>query len=98
MAKKTIRAKAKAKDGSVGVKALLKHPMEVGRDGKEGHYITEVKAMLGDRLVFSGYLGPAVSKNPFLKFSFQGGAKGDKLDMDWVDNTGDSDSASIAIK
>jgi sulfur-oxidizing protein SoxZ len=38
-----------------------------------------------------------VAKNPFLAFKFKGGAKGDKIQIAWVDNHGDkrSDEATI---
>jgi sulfur-oxidizing protein SoxZ len=38
----------------------------------------------------SAQWGPAVSKNPFLGFKFLGGAAGDRIEVTWVDNKGDS--------
>ena len=39
-----------------------------------------------------------MSKNPYLAFSFKGGAKGDKIVVSWKDNKGDTrtDEAAIA--
>ena len=39
--------------------------------------------------MLSAQLGPAVSQNPVLNFSFKGGAKGDKVIVTWTDNKGD---------
>ena len=38
--------------------------------------------------MLSAQLGPAVSQNPVLNFSFKGGAKGDKVIVTWTDNKG----------
>ena len=42
--------------------------------------------------------GPAVSKDPYLKFSFKGGKAGDDLKVSWVDNKGTSDSLVAKIQ
>ena len=42
----------------------------------------------GGKTVFTALWGPAVSKDPYLKFSFKGGKKGDDLKVSWVDNKG----------
>jgi sulfur-oxidizing protein SoxZ len=34
-------------------------------------------------------VGHAIAKNPFLSFKFKGGAKGDKIEITWVDNRGE---------
>jgi sulfur-oxidizing protein SoxZ len=41
--------------------------------------------------------GPAVAKDPYLKFSFKGGKKGDPLKISWVDNLGKNDSTEATI-
>jgi sulfur-oxidizing protein SoxZ len=41
--------------------------------------------------------GPAVSKNPYLSFAFDGAAAGDTVELSWSDNKGDSDSVSAKI-
>jgi sulfur-oxidizing protein SoxZ len=47
--------------------------------------------------VLSADWGPAVSKNPYLQFKFNGGKKGDELVVTWVDNKGETrtDKATI---
>ena len=48
-----------------------------------------------DRAV--GAVGAGRSKNPFLDFNFKGGAKGDKVQITWVDNKGDKRTDEAAI-
>lgn len=101
---KSIKLRAKASKGVVTVKALMNHPMETGlrKDSKTGklipaHHIQEVSAKAGDNTVLQAVWGGAVSKNPYLSFKYKG-AKGDSLTMSWVDNKGNSDSASTTVK
>lgn len=98
-----IRIKAKTKGELVEVKLIAKHPMETGlakdKEGKliPAHYIEQVVAMVGGEEVFNSDFGPAVSKNPYLKFYYQGAA-GDKLALRWVDNLGKEASAEAEVK
>jgi len=80
----------------VDVKVLMNHIMETGqRKDTSGqvipaHFIQTVKATCNGKTVLSAQWGPAVSANPFLAFRFKGGAKGDKIQVTWVDNRGES--------
>ncbi len=101
---KSIKIRAKAKDGVVTVKALMNHPMETGlrKDKKTGklipaHHIQEVTAKAGDNTVMTAVWGGAISKNPYLSFKYPG-AKGDSLSLAWVDNKGNSDSMTTKVK
>jgi len=101
---KSIKLRAKAKKGIVTVKALMSHPMETGlrKNKKTGklipaHHIQEVTAKVNDKLVLEGLWGGAISKNPYLSFKYKG-AKGDTLVLSWVDNKGQSDSATTTVK
>ena len=99
-----IKVRAKTKDGVTQVKALMNHPMETGlRKDKKGevipaHYIQQVTCTYGDQTVMTCNWGPAVSKNPYLSFKFNGGAKGDSLTISWVDNQGAEASQDAQIK
>ena len=103
MAKKT-KLKAKLKDGKVSVKALMSHPMETGqrKDKKTGekipaHYISDITVTANDKTVMTANWGGAVSKNPYMAFSYAG-ASGDKVKLEWKDNQGESDSAETEVK
>ncbi|MDA8051676.1 MAG: thiosulfate oxidation carrier complex protein SoxZ [Rhodospirillales bacterium] len=96
-----IRAKVAA--GSTTVEALVQHPMDSGfikdKSGKliPPHYIEVIEFTHNGRIVLTGFWGPAVSKNPFIKFSFKGGKSGDAIGVSWVDNHGETASATARI-
>lgn len=98
-----MRIRALAKDGVTEVRVLISHVMETGqRKDSAGalipaHFITELTAKHNDRLVLSAEFGPSVSTNPYVAFKFNGGAKGDKLVVTWVDNKGESRSDEVQI-
>ena len=104
MASNSIKMKAKAENGETTVKALIKHPMETGRrkDKDSGevvpaHYIQEVTCSYQGEPVLTSEWGPTISKNPFLSFTFMGGAPGEEIELTWKDNKGDSESKSATI-
>jgi sulfur-oxidizing protein SoxZ len=98
-----MRIRALAKDGVTEVRVLISHVMETGqRKDSAGalipaHFITELTAKHNDRLVLSAEFGPSVSTNPYVAFKFNGGTKGDKLVVTWVDNKGESRSDEVQI-
>ena len=104
MAKGIIRAKAKAKNGSTSVKIMAKHDMESGnRKDKSGNkipaqFIQTLSVDHNGKRVMEANMGTAVSKNPYLAFTFEGGAKGDELQMTWTENTGKSATETAKIK
>ena len=102
---KSIKLRAKAKDGVATVKALISHPMETGlrKDKKTGkaipaEFIQEVNCESGGKTVLSAQWGSAISKNPFLSFKFSGAKSGDSIKISWADNKGNSDSLESTIK
>ena len=102
---KSIKLRAKAKDGVATVKCLISHPMETGlrKDKKSGkmipaEFIQEVTCEHGGTTVLNAEWGSAISKNPFLSFKFSGAKSGDSIKISWVDNKGASDSLEGKIK
>ncbi|GGK86071.1 thiosulfate oxidation carrier complex protein SoxZ [Amphritea balenae] len=100
-----MKVKAKAKGEVTNVKLMAKHIMESGqrKDKKTGElipamFLQEISVQHGGKTVFTANLGTAVSKNPYLAFSFAGGAKGEELTLNWVENTGKTGSETAAIK
>jgi sulfur-oxidizing protein SoxZ len=85
------------------IKILMRHDMETGlRKDAAGvlipaHHIKTIIAKCKDKLVMEAHFGPSVSKDPFLSFKFKGGAKGDKVNVTWTDNKGDSRTDEVAI-
>ncbi|MEZ0121168.1 MAG: thiosulfate oxidation carrier complex protein SoxZ [Candidatus Reddybacter sp.] len=99
-----MKIKAKVKKDITKVKMLIKHPMETGRrkdqDGNviPGLYITEVSASHNSQPVFYAEVGQAVSKDPYMAFSFKGGMSGDKVSITWIDSSGATGKGEAAIK
>ena len=77
------------------VRVLMAHEMETGQRkdaaGKviPAWHITQVAASLNGKPVMSADFGPAVSKNPVLRFTVKGAKAGDKITINWTDNRGD---------
>ena len=99
----TIRVRAVAGGDTTEVQALIQHPMDSGfvknSSGKliPPHYIEILTFEHAGKRVFTAYWGPAVSKDPYIKFSFKGGAKGDTLKISWIDNLGKNDSLTAVL-
>lgn len=99
----SIKVRAAEKDGTITVKALITHPMEIGgrKDKKTGqeipaHFIQEVTAQLNGREVMRADWGGGISKNPYLSFKVAG-AKGDAMTIAWTDNKGEGDSVEEKV-
>jgi sulfur-oxidizing protein SoxZ len=99
-----MRIRAQAQGDKVIVRVLVSHEMETGlRKDAAGKavpawFIQSISATHEGNTVMSAQWGTAISKNPFIQFSFKGGKAGDKIALSWVDNHGDkrTDEAVIA--
>ena len=99
----SIRVRAILNGETTEVQTLIQHPMDSGfiKDAQgqiiPAHFIQQLTFELNGKTVFLADWGPAVSKDPYVKFAFKGGAKGDELKINWVDNKGASDSSTAKI-
>lgn len=99
-----MRIRAQASGDTATVRVLMAHEMETGqrKDGSgnlvPAWFIQHVTAKLNDKVVMTAQWGPAISKNPFLQFSIKGAKAGDKVEMQWTDNKGESrtDTATVS--
>ena len=99
-----MRIRATLQGDVADVRILMRHPMETGlRKDAQGqivpaHFIQNVTVAHNGKPVLNAQWGPAIAKNPFLSFKFKGGAKGDKIEITWVDSRGEkrTDEAVIA--
>ena len=99
-----MRIRAQAQGDKTTVRVLVSHEMESGQRkdaaGKTvpAWFIQQISAVWNGKTVMSAQWGTAVSKNPFMQFSFKGGKAGEKVVVSWTDNHGDkrSDEAVIA--
>jgi sulfur-oxidizing protein SoxZ len=98
-----MRIRAQAQGDKVTVRVLVSHDMESGQrraaDGKlvPAHFIQTISASHNGKTVMSAQWGPAVSKNPFVQFSFKGAKAGEKITVNWTDNKGDTRSDEAVI-
>lgn len=99
-----IKIKAKQKGDFVEIKTLMKHPMETGlRKDKAGkkipaNHITEITVKSDGKVLMTIEYGPAISKNPYTSVVIGGKKKGDTLNISYVTNTGESESADVVVK
>jgi sulfur-oxidizing protein SoxZ len=100
----TIRVRAIANGDTTEVQTLIQHPMDSGfvKDAQgqviPAHFIQQLTFEHNGRRVFIADWGPAVAKDPYVKFAFKGASKGDELNISWVDNKGASDSTTAKIQ
>ena len=69
------------------VRVLMTHPMT----------IRNVVVKQNGKVVIEGEISQAVSRNPVFSFRLKGGAKGDKIEVSWVDNKGESNQIESAV-
>lgn len=99
-----MRIRAKLKGDEITAKILVQHVMETGlRKGADGekippHFIKTLTVKYDDKVVLETVMGIAVSKDPFLSFTFKGGAKGGKLSVTWVDNFDETRTDTVTVK
>ena len=99
-----MKIRASMAGDTADIKCLMNHVMETGlrKDPKTGttvpaHHITNVTVAVGGKTVMDAQWGGGISKNPYLALKVKGAAKGDKVVVNWVDNTGDNNTAETAI-
>jgi len=99
-----MKIKAKAKDGIVKVKVMIKHAMmtydQAKKKGMEANFITHISAKVGDKVVYDMSTSQFLSKDPLVKFKFKGAdlKDGDKLEMTWTDLSGKTVTEDKKIK
>ena len=100
-----IRIRTSIKGGLTIVQAILKHPMDTGNssDPETGNiipafFIETVTLHHGDKIIMTCDWSRAVSKNPYLSFSFTGAKAGDTVRISWQDSSGNSESKEAVIQ
>ena len=98
-----MRIRAQALADKTTVRVLVSHEMESGQRkdaaGKivPAWFIQMINASWNGKNVMSAQWGTAVSKNPFVQFSFKGGKAGDKIAVSWTDNRGEQRTDEAVI-
>jgi len=103
MAAGPMKMRATLGSGYTDVRVLMTHPMETGQrkdpDGKiiPLHFIQNVTVRVNGKVVMEGEISQAVSRNPVFTFRVKGGAKGDKIEVSWLDNQGETNKTEGAV-
>ena len=99
-----MKIRASMSGDTADIKCLMNHVMETGlrKDPKTGTtvpalHITKVTVAVGGKTVMDAQWGGGISKNPYLALKVKGAKAGDKVVVNWVDNTGDKNTAEAAI-
>jgi sulfur-oxidizing protein SoxZ len=98
-----MKMRATLAGGFTDVRVLMTHPMETGqRKDAEGkvvpmHFIQNLTVKVNGRTVIDGQTSQAVSRNPVFSFRLRGGAKGDKIEVSWLDNQGETNKTETAV-
>ena len=103
MAAGPMKMRATLAGGHTDVRVLMTHPMETGlrkdADGKiiPLNFIQNVEVKVNGRTVVEAQISQAVSRNPVFSFRIKGGAKGDKIEVSWLDNQGLTNKTEVAV-
>jgi sulfur-oxidizing protein SoxZ len=79
------------------VRVLMTHPMTTAQSGQPLHFIQNVTVKHNGRTVVESEISQAVSRNPVFSFRLKGGAKGDKIEVSWLDNKGETNRIEGAV-
>ena len=83
--------------GNTEVRVLMTHPMTTAQSGQPLHFIQNVTVKLNGKALIEAEVSQAVSRNPVFSFRLKGGAKGDKIEVAWLDNQGESNKIETAV-
>jgi sulfur-oxidizing protein SoxZ len=103
MAAGPMKMRATLAGGFTDIRVLMTHPMATGLrkdpDGKlvPMHFIQSVIVKVNGKTVIDSQTSQAVSRNPVFSFRLKGGARGDKIQVSWVDNQGETNSTEAAV-
>ena len=97
-----MKIRARLAGDYTDIRVMMAHPMETGQRKVKGklvpaHFIENVTVKVNGKTVIDGQTSQAVSRNPVFAFRVKGGAKGDKVEIGWLDNEGESNSIEAAV-
>jgi len=96
-----MKIKAKEKSGLVKAKVSISHDMltydQAKKKGLDANFITHITATVGDKVVYDASTSQFLSKNPLIKFAFNG-KKGEELKITYTQLKGETFFASKKIK
>ena len=97
MAAGPMKMRATLGSGFTDVRVLMTHPMTTAQSNQPLHFIQNVVVKQNGKTVIEAEISQAVSRNPVFSFRLKGGAKGDKIEVSWLDNKGESNTIETAV-
>ena len=92
-----MKMRATVSGGNTEVRVLMTHPMTTAQSNQPLHFIQNVTVKQNGKTVIDGQISQAVSRNPVFSFRLKGGAKGDKIEVSWLDNKGETNTIESAV-
>jgi len=93
-----MKMRATVTGGYTEVRVLMTHPMTTAQMKDQPlHFIQNVTVKQNGKTVIEAEISQAVSRNPVFSFRLKGGAKGDKIEVSWLDNKGESNTIETAV-
>ena len=92
-----MKMRATLAGGNTEVRVLMTHPMTTAQSGQPLHFIQNITVKLNGKALIEAEVSQAVSRNPVFSFRLKGGAKGDKIEVTWLDNKGESNKIETAV-
>jgi sulfur-oxidizing protein SoxZ len=92
-----MKMRATLAGGHTDVRVLMTHPMTTAQSNQPLHFIQNVTVKVNGKPVIEGEISQAVSRNPVFTFRLKGGAKGDKIEVSWLDNKGETNKIESAV-
>ena len=93
-----MKMRATLAGGNTDVRVLMTHPMTTEQQSKgQPHFIQNVTVKVNGKTVVEAQMSQAVSRNPVFSFRLKGGAKGDRIEVGWLDNKGETNQIESAV-
>ena len=93
-----MKMRATLAGGNTDVRVLMTHPMTTAQQSKnQPHFIQNLTVRVNGKPVIEGEISQAISRNPVFSFRLKGGAKGDKIEVSWLDNKGETNKTETAV-
>ena len=92
-----MKMRATLAGGVTEVRVLMTHPMTTAQSGQALHFIQNITVRQNGKPVIESEISQAVSRKPVFSFRIKGGAKGDKIEVSWLDNKGETNRIEGAV-
>jgi sulfur-oxidizing protein SoxZ len=92
-----MKMRATLGSGNTDVRVLMTHPMTTAQSNQPLHFIQNITVRQNGKAVVEAQISQAISRNPVFTFRIKGGAKGDKIEVSWLDNKGETSSIEAAV-